>query len=581
MTNFSTRMMPSGLTAVTLATVLVMAGCGGGGGDSAPSGPTTQGPLTLSGVVAARTAAPSRTVDVKCASGTGTATSNSDGSYTVTVTEGQLPCVLRAAGTADGDLYSVAYGSGRTATANLTPLTQLVVASMAGGTPATFYGNFGADTAALVTAARVDAAVSTVQADLTTRGINASGVGNPVTAVLVPAGTTQTGNTYGQVLAGLEASLTTAGMTLAQLTTSVVSASPTVRLPAALLSQPQASNCAALRSGPVRTMYFAPAGLKPDGDFDTIGRGTMDATTLTLTADNGTVTKLTANGTCRYKGTSGVGGDPADAVVSQAGVMLMTSTIDGVKRLGIGFPEQSLPLADLAGEYNLIQLESNQQGVVAGNGVTFRLNASGAVESAACQPSEVLARTCTPFSGPFPKLSVNAAGGFTMASTDPADPWTSRWFAYRTGSGDVMLMQIGRDGTFGFATPKVTHALPAAGSISRAWAVSMDMSSVASATTFGERTYLIKSIDAAADSYVRTMRNPLLATDDSIDQPVQNNWPRTGWLHLAAGSSPTPSGTVSSFREWVGLPLLGTDLLVTYSVPTATQTGVASLVISQ
>ena len=53
MTNFSTRMMPSGLTAVTLATVLVMAGCGGGGGDSAPSGPTTQGPLTLSGVVAA------------------------------------------------------------------------------------------------------------------------------------------------------------------------------------------------------------------------------------------------------------------------------------------------------------------------------------------------------------------------------------------------------------------------------------------------------------------------------------------------------------------------------------------------
>lgn len=566
-------------TLATAAALVVLAGCGGGGSDSTPGGTAVVGPLTLSGVVAARAAATGQPVDIQCASGTGTATSNADGSYTVTVTDGQLPCVLRAKGTADGDLYSVATGSGRTATANLTPLTHLVVASMAGGTPATFYNNFGADMGALVTPARVEAALATVQADLTARGIQTAAVGNPITAALVPAGTAQTANPYGEVLAGLEASLATTGTTLAQLVTAVAKASPTVRLPAALLSQPQASNCAALRSGTVRFVWIAPAELKADGDLGTVSRVTLDAPMLTFGNANGTSTSVTADGTCRYKGSTGMNGDPAEVVVSQGGVMLASSTIGGVKRLGIGFPEQSLTLADLAGEYNMMQVESNQ-GVVVGSGLTFRLNASGAVESAACQPGEVLARTCTPLSGLFPKLSVNAAGGFTMTSTDPAEPWTSRWFAYRTGSGDVMLLWIGQGGTFGFASPKVARTLPSLGT-SRSWGASMDMERVASATTFGETTYLTKRVDAATDSYVRTIRNPLLATDDSHDQTIQHNWPRTGWTHLAAGSSPTPSGSLVSFREWVNLRLLGTGLSVTYSVPTATQAPVFSFTVTQ
>lgn len=566
-------------TLATAAALVALAGCGGGGSDSTTGGTTTLGPLTLSGVVVVRAAATGQSVDIQCASGTGTATSNADGSYTVTVTDGQLPCVLRAKGTADGDLYSVATGTGRTAIANLTPLTQLVVASMAGGTPAAFYNNFGADMGALVTPARVEAALGTVQADLTARGISTAGIGNPITAPLVPVGTTQSANAYGEALAGLEASLATTGTTLAQLVTAVAKASPTVRLPAALLSQPQAANCAALRSGAIRFVWIAPAQLKADVDYEIVSRVTLNAPTLTFSDGVGGTAALTANGTCRYKGSTGLNGDPADVVVSQAGVMLATSTIGGVKRYGIGFPEQSLALADLAGEYNLLQVESNL-GVVAGNGVTFRLNASGAIESAACQPSEVLARSCTSLAGPFPKLSVHAAGGFTMSSADPADPWTDRWFAYRTGSGDVMLMWIGEGGTFGFASPKVARTLPSLGT-SRAWNASMDMDRVASATTFGETTYLTKSVDATTDSYLRTVRNPLLATDDSHDQTIQHNWPRTGWTHLAAGASPTPSGMLVSFREWVNLRLLGTGLSVTYTVPTATQAPVFSLTVTQ
>ncbi|GIX52590.1 hypothetical protein CQA4T8M7_18460 [Sphaerotilus natans] len=574
-TSLARTPMTAGLNAVALAAVLALAGCGGGGGEDSPP---ASGSLTLSGIVAARTAESARSIDVKCASGSGTATSNSDGSYTVTVTGGSLPCVLRAAGTTDGDLYSVAYGSGRTATANLTPLTQLVVASMAAGDPATFYGNFSADTAALVTAARVDAAVSTVQADLTARGIDATGVDNPVTAALVPAGTTQTGNTYGQVLAGLEANLTTAGMTLAQLTTAVASASPPVRLPAALLSQPQASNCAALRSGPVRVVWLAPAGLKADGDFDTISRGTMDATTLTFTADNGTVTHLSANGTCRYAGSTGLNGDPADAVVSQAGVMVMTSKINGVNRLGVALPEQSLTLADLAGEFNMMNLEGSPS---AGHTVTAKLGSAGDIVWARCFNEDVLARTCTTQWPPFAPVAADGRGGFTMRSIDPADPWTDRWFAYRTGSGDLMVLWIGSGGSWGVFTPNVARTLPTVGGSSRSWDMSMDMDRIASSTVFSESAFVTKSTDAATDSYVRTRRNPLLVTDDSHDEKIQQNWPRNGYAHRPAGSSTTPTGTTINFREWVSLRLLGTGLSVTYSVPTATQAGVMSFGVTQ
>lgn len=341
------------------------------------------------------------------------------------------------------------------------------------------------------------------------------------------------------------------------------------------------ANCAALRSGKYRFVWIRPVDLKPDGDFDSMASVTMDAATLTASNEFGTVTPLTANGTCRYKGSTGVNGDPADLVISQAGVMLATSTIGGVKRYGIGFPDQSLTLADLTGEYNTVTVESLQGKAVAGHTGSFRLGTNGNIEWVSCLNDDVLSRTCTTQWPPFASVVADARGGFAMHSMDPADPWTDRWFAYRTGSGDMMLMWIGQGGSFGFASPKVAHALPEAGSTSRIWGASMDMNRIASATTFGERTYLIKRTDAVANSYVRTIRNPLLTTDDSQDQTIQNSWPRVGWIHLAAGASPTPSGTLVGFREWVGLPLLGTGLSALYTVPTATQSPVFSFTLVQ
>ena len=111
-----------------------LVGCGGGG--SAPATGTTSTPLTLTGTAATGAALAGRPVDAKCATGTGTATSATAGTYTISVTDGVLPCALRITA-ADGTvLYSVASGAGSSAVANINPVTHLVVAALTGADPA-------------------------------------------------------------------------------------------------------------------------------------------------------------------------------------------------------------------------------------------------------------------------------------------------------------------------------------------------------------------------------------------------------------------------------------------------------------
>jgi hypothetical protein len=68
-------------------------------------------------------------VTASCASGTGTARSNANGSYTVDVLDGVGPCLLKITPD-DGTLaplYSVAVGTGSSFTANISPLTNMLV----------------------------------------------------------------------------------------------------------------------------------------------------------------------------------------------------------------------------------------------------------------------------------------------------------------------------------------------------------------------------------------------------------------------------------------------------------------------
>ena len=116
------RLSKISLASLVLVGSALLAACGGGGSGSVLGGDAA---LTLKGTAAvgAPLVGP---VTATCKSGTGTATSNPDGSYTVVVTNGVGPCLLAI--TAGGvTLYSITSGSAATQTANITPMTNLLV----------------------------------------------------------------------------------------------------------------------------------------------------------------------------------------------------------------------------------------------------------------------------------------------------------------------------------------------------------------------------------------------------------------------------------------------------------------------
>jgi hypothetical protein len=124
----------------------MLVACGGGGGGGGSSAPiTSTSPLlTVTGTAATGLAIPGATITGKCKAGSGTATTLADGSYTLAVTDGQLPCVLQITNPVDGiKLHTVVTGTGSTANANITPLTEMVTARVLSSEPNVFFAAFG------------------------------------------------------------------------------------------------------------------------------------------------------------------------------------------------------------------------------------------------------------------------------------------------------------------------------------------------------------------------------------------------------------------------------------------------------
>jgi hypothetical protein len=139
-------------TSLLAATALVVSACGGSGGTASPSS-------TVSGTAAA--GAPIiGTVTIKDSTTpiaqTKTVTIEANGNYTVDVTGLKAPYMVRADGYVGGNEYHL-YSAGTSAdvggTINVTPLTDLIVANIAGSIAKTYFdsGNFSNLTAAQLT----------------------------------------------------------------------------------------------------------------------------------------------------------------------------------------------------------------------------------------------------------------------------------------------------------------------------------------------------------------------------------------------------------------------------------------------
>jgi hypothetical protein len=581
------------LAALSLA---ALAACGGGGSSSPTTDPTAA--LTIKGVAARGAALADATVQASCSAGTGSATAGADGSYEIAITDGALPCVLEAT-SSDGTItyHSLAAGSGTTATANITPLTELVVAQMTGQEPAAFYASAAANPttlAAAVTTDQIDAASTAVVATLQTAGVDTSSI----TSIFSDTLAAGSGTGYDGVIDTLGTTLTDAGSTLAELVTTVAVTSPASSagssgttsggesvavnlLPADLLLKPKSADCSALRSTGYRFIVVkASPASGPLDPVQTLDSGTVDAAAAggpTITYADGSTDVLVpvAGEACHFTAADG-GGGTADIVVAPSGVMVArssmtwdaaTDTRDTSMRMVIALPMQSLRVADLAGTWN-----GQGWGPVAGGAqvdpAIVTIAADGAMSFKCSDNNPATAEDSCTTDGPYTGLTANADGGFDIAINDPAGASTMRAFAYRAGNGTTVIATLGADGTMHMLTPYRQLSAPAVDDAHRAWNVSLTTSSVAS-DALQYNSFTITGVNASAGTFTRSVTS--VATGISHAQTLALNTGRNGWVHRAAATATGSDGNPVTVREMYSLKLgIG---ISAYWLPASNQSG--------
>ena len=538
----------------TLVAALACAGLAAAcGGDGPPE-------LAITGTAASGAALANASVDIKCATGSASATTAADGSYSVSIVDGVLPCVARAS--KDGVvLHGVSTASGSSARINLTPLTELVVAQHALDAPATYYSSYDATAAGALSASAVATAQTAVAAKLKAGGVDVGAMADASGGPLVARNGSTAGDGYDQALDRLQAALATGGTTLSAWTKAYVAeaafsagktaGSGTASLPTELRLQPAAAGCGALRSG-----TYSVIGPFPSATLaDQAGEMVVDAAALTARFDDGSTSTLTATTGCAYTADAGT----SQVVVAQSGLIVWRYADGGSNHVAIAVPKQSHTLAELAGDWNSIGLERDGS-TYTGTAGSVHLAADGtATQTLACGNSSTWSiktddcNTPSGSAGNAGVLRVNAAGGFDGAETAGGTADT-RVFAFRAGNGELMLMHVGGDGSFGFHTRPRTLTLPTAGTASASWNLTVNQNLLAPAALSASAN-TITSVDAAAGSYLRQAGT--VGQSTTRPETIAVNSPRNGYSTRQPGAAVNSAGATENVSQWTVLTMRG------------------------
>jgi hypothetical protein len=543
--------------AIAISAAMVFTGCGGGSSASSSPTPTPSANLlALSGSASNGMALPNQSIAAKCAIGSGSGTTTADGTYALTIENGKWPCVARVSGPDGNTLHTLALGTGNSATANLTPVTQLVLARLAGADPAAYYAAFDASAAAAVTAPSVASAQSAVVTMLKSAGLDLSGTGDLLGAPLT--------STYTTVLKLLTSTLTSSNTKLADLTTSVVNSAPstvaglpvatvgTPSLPAAQLLQPGVSTCAALRKGSYR-IVLPTANVPLSEQFGKIA--VTDTATLAIAFSDGSTGHWTATGPCSFSDDGG----KSSIVVSPAGVIVARYIdSDGVTlRLALAFPDQNHAPSELVGNWSLLGV-NGKQGVFAGISASVALDATGAFSGSLCG-NDTLAWSLAACSTAPPgslAMKANSDGGFDSLESGAL---YGRMFAYQAGGGEMMLVKIDPDGSFTIGTRQRVATLPSVGEHTSSWTLAMNDRLLAN-TPMEVSSNTIVSVDAATASWVR--KHASLGANDEHAETLYANKPRDGYHFRAAGTALAADGSVAAISQITSLNMRGMGLSV-------------------
>ncbi|WP_354675524.1 hypothetical protein [Cupriavidus alkaliphilus] len=495
-----------------LAAAVLTACGGGGGGDSAP---TTAPPATkISGTAAVGAALGNATVQAKCAVGSGTATTAADGSFTLSIDGATRPCVLSVKTTDGTTLHSVVEaGTGTTAVANITPLTELVTASLAQGSTTAFFDQFDAAAQAKLTSGNLTSATEAVRLVLT--GVVDLTSVDPLKDPLVAANGANAGNAQDKLLDQLGDRLEASKTTLGELSSAVASNAGAAAVQTAL--QPAASSCAGLKTGKYHVIGLGSAVAEA---------GDLDAAALKLQIGNETVPfTAVANDDCRFT-VPGANGTTNTVMVARSGIALAVPPAGPMSDLPtLLMPAQAVALADLAGDWNGLGMERDNSGTpYASRRVTFSIDAAGKLSKGAdCSG----VNTCEAWlPEELPTLSANADGSFKIT-----DSFGSQFaYAFKGTDGQVTVV-ITHDDGFMIAAKQVVRPLPVVGATNSYWDTVMYGGTVPTLEHAGTWSTLVTSVDAQTGIYTRKR------LEDSRLDSWKTNHPANGLRYRARASN--------------------------------------------
>ena len=425
------------------AVLCSLAACGGGGGSSSSfSG------ITLTGVAATGAAISSGTVEAKCKTGTGTATSNADGSFEVKVSNGVGPCMLKAVDPiTKTTVYSfVEQGS---TTANINPVTHLVVANVLGDDPATSFTQFSDTVASNITTDKINAGMTNIRAATAAIGTDADMTGVDFLKGSMKAATSgQAGDSTDKKIDALMASLIASDKKIADLTNQiklVKTKDDAIGKMNTVVGKAKNAldSCPYVRSGKIWALDIY--GGDPVGYDMDFTAGSMKMTNLSTQVSSDVALKKDASGKtipCAF--TSTIGNDALEVRVSEGGVgaWAMSSS----KHFGITVPQQtnnSLTDANFAGTYPAIAFLNNQSNGQFATPRKYVVDASGGMKVYGCDTtSSTAAPECTEEIDSVTKESCTKNDDGTYSCTHE-DGGSYKTILYSTGSQATMFIVVG------------------------------------------------------------------------------------------------------------------------------------------
>lgn len=554
-------------SAALLGTAVLLASCGGGGGDA----PAPQASLQLSGTAATGLALASAAVEVKCATGGGTATTAADGTYTLAIPQGALPCMVQVTGSGAASaivLHSVAQaGSTDAATAvtsakaNVTPLTELVVAQVVAGLPADFFVNFGSGSSAVLTQDKITAAATAVASALKDAGIDLGGI-DPLQAPLVAATGTSTGNAYDKLLDDLAKKVTADALPL--LVTQVANAAATGSTLTDAMAAVQGGGlpgCPYVLSGNYRAIdYFGRMTLRPiNFAAKTFGAGD-GVNQMTIVQDGTNPCEFTA--TLNLNGQVGewqVAFGPGGVGIYRARIAAPTASAGTP---GLIFPVQSHGYAEVAGTWtSLVTGYFPDQGGIEHNFGQMVLGGDRSAKE--CDYAQTTDWSCQPDTT-TQTVADRADGGFDLVEGTTT---VANVYGYRAPNGVLNL--FGTTNASGSADSAVEQTsiillktqpltLPAVGSVDR-YSEELMLFSNGSHTTTGVTSTeaTIAAVDATTGTLQRQRADLTAADTWHVNQPI------SGFRQRDA--NPTANRSAA-----YGTALPGLGINVTTNVATAT-----------